>query len=343
MRPASRRVACRRGKRKVSLARVFLTVAALGGLIMAAYPVLEDVRSQTEAREVIASMTAQTDETHDPKRMDILRQAQHYNAALSHETFAMDNEGLGGSGAGNDDILDLYDRDTEVAVAPYEQQLHWNGYPAMCWIEIPSLGIREPIFHGTTDEVLAQGVGHVEWSSLPVGGSPGNCVLAAHSGMQSKSMFDDLGTLRKGDLFVIHALGDAYQYEVYGKEVVVPREAKDRCTIPDSGDECTLITCTPYGINSHRLLVHARRVAYAQVSGSETLPTIIKRIRPAISKRRLRPIALAAAGIAIPLVASVVSRLGASLVGLRLPAPLLRRRRIRLRRRRASAAEGLSR
>lgn len=310
MRPASRRAACRRRARKSNPFDILLAAAALGGLLLAARPIYDGARSTSEAQEVIASMTAQTDETNDPKRMEVLRQAQHYNAELVSEGYAVDNAGLGGSNGGDNDVLALYEEGQTLTVEAYERQLLWSGYPAMCWMEIPAIGVKEPIFHGTSDEALAQGVGHVEWSSLPVGGRSSNCVLAAHSGMQDRSMFDNLDKLKDGDIIVIHTLGDCYEYEVYSSEVVKPNEAKERCAIQTDNDECTLMTCTPYGINSHRLLVHAHRVAYTEAKEHEVLPAVVTTLRSEVSSRRNQPMLLALTGLSVPFLIFRVKRYG---------------------------------
>lgn len=288
---------------------LLLTAAALGGLLIAVRPVLDDAHATSEARDVITSMTVKTNETDNPQRVEDLHQAQSFNAALAAHEYTVDNSGLGGSNGGDGDILDVYSKDADSEVIPYEQQLLWNGYPAMCWIEIPAINVREPVYHGTSDDALSQGVGHLDWSSLPVGGTPSHCVLAAHSGMQETRMFDDLDKLEKGDVFVIHTLGDAYQYEVYDIEVVKPQEAKSKCELEPEKDVCTLVTCTPYGINTHRLLVHAMRVAYTQAQVEEARPSLVPKLSSSVKDRRAQPALLACASLGIPLVLHVVSLL----------------------------------
>ncbi len=254
------------------------------GLVVSALPTVKDLLAQVRAQQVITSMSNRADQTYDPERMDSLRQAQTYNLRMGGEGASIHNGSLGGCNGGEADILGLADDSMSEEVAPYEQQLAMSDGPAMCWVEIPAISLHEPVYHGTSDEALASGVGHVEGTSLPVGGLSSHCVLAAHSGMQNTRMFDELDLIGPGDLFVIHTLGDAYCYEVYQTEVLLPQQVEERCLVTRGEDLCTLMTCTPYGINTHRLLVHGRRVAYrpniAQPQHTYSTVLVNSRTRP---------------------------------------------------------------
>lgn len=277
-----------------------LLAVFVASLLVAIMPMLEVMQSSAQARSIVTSLSSTVDETYDEGRMDSLSQAQRYNMALSDGT----GEGvlaMGGSHASLSDILPLAERTSDQPLLPYEEQLRWRDSVALCWLEIPILGLREPVYHGTSDEALAMGVGHVEWSSLPVGGSSCHCVLAAHSGMQNALMFDQLGTLKEGDVFVVHTLGDAYQYSVYATQTVLPEEAQASCQIIPGSDLCTLMTCTPYGINSHRLLVHGRRVRYEPTDG-QVEPVHLS----VVMGRRMLPLTLLVTGISLPLCARVI-------------------------------------
>lgn len=257
------------------------------GLVVASLPALRDLSSQLRSRQVLTSMSSETDLTYDTARMEQLRQAQAYNRRLGGSDALVQNGGLGGCNGGTNDILDLADELDAGAIADYDLQLLETGGPAMCWLEIPAIQLCEAVYHGTTDESLASGVGHLESSSLPVGGRSSRCVLAAHSGMRNRRMFDELDRLSMGDHLVIRTLGDAYCYEVYETEVLLPQEVEEHCRISAGEDLCTLMTCTPYGINTHRLLVHARRVAFdpqrdRQASGMRTL-LLNSRTKPLIT------------------------------------------------------------
>lgn len=129
----------------------------------------------------------------------------------------------------------------------------------MGYIEIPTIKVSLPIYHGTSDDVLQIAVGHLEWSSLPVGGESTHCVLSGHRGLPSAKLFTNLDQLSEGDLFVIRTLDEVLTYEVDRILIVLPGEVQT-LGIEEGKDLCTLVTCTPYGVNSHRMLVRGHRV-----------------------------------------------------------------------------------
>ena len=141
----------------------------------------------------------------------------------------------------------------------YNSLLNYGGDGAMGYIDIPKIKISLPIYHGTSDEILKKGVGHLEGSSLPVGGESTHCVLSGHRGLPSAKLFTDLNELEIGDRFTLTVLGRELVYEVDQILTVLPEET-DPLLIVEGEDYCTLVTCTPYGINSHRLLVRGTRV-----------------------------------------------------------------------------------
>lgn len=146
-------------------------------------------------------------------------------------------------------------------IEPYAQQLIFDRDPMMSWVEIPSIDVSMPIYHGTSEEVLMAGAGHLEGTSLPVGGTSTHCVLTAHSGMRNLSMFDDIHSLEPGDLVLLHTMNKTLAYKMVDSEVVLPEEMES-LTIEPGADKVTLVTCTPYGVNDHRLLVHCVRTKY---------------------------------------------------------------------------------
>ena len=148
-------------------------------------------------------------------------------------------------------------------IEPYAQQLIFDRDPMMSWVEIPSIDVSMPIYHGTSEEVLMAGVGHLEGTSLPVGGTSTHCVLTAHSGMRNLSMFDDIHSLEPGDLVLLHTMNKTLAYKMVDSEVVLPEEMES-LTIEPGADKVTLVTCTPYGVNDHRLLVHCVRTKYSK-------------------------------------------------------------------------------
>lgn len=142
----------------------------------------------------------------------------------------------------------------------YVNQLDITGTGIMGYIQIPSIGVNLPIFHGTSDAVLSKGVGHLLGSSLPVGGLGTHTVLTGHSGMASQKMFTDLEQLKMGDVFYLDVLGERLTYQVEDTHVVLPYDTSQLEIVPGE-DYCTLVTCTPYGVNTHRLLVRGSRIA----------------------------------------------------------------------------------
>ena len=144
----------------------------------------------------------------------------------------------------------------------YWKILNLSGNGIMGYIEIPSLGNKFPIYHGTDESVLQVGIGHLEWSSLPVGGESTHCIVSGHRGLPSARLFTDLDQLQKGDTFLLHILDEILTYEVDQILIVLPSET-DALQIEEGKDLCTLVTCTPYGVNSHRLLVRGHRVENA--------------------------------------------------------------------------------
>ena len=213
---------------------LLLFLAAIG---MAAWPFISDAIAHFQAEHQFSQSTASDHNAkNDPKLAEVLAQAQAYN------------RDLGGGEAG----MDLW---------PYERQLISDASMTMGWLEIPKIGLKAPIYHGTSDAVLMVGVGHMEKTSLPVGGETCHTVLTGHSGMSGMRMFDSLDHMKRGDAFVIWVLGEPYAYRIYDIELVEPAKVEN-LKMEVGRDLCTLVTCRPIGINSHRLLLHAERCEY---------------------------------------------------------------------------------
>lgn len=148
---------------------------------------------------------------------------------------------------------------TEAQQQQYNDLLNISGIGIMGYIEIPSIEVSLPIYHGIEESVLQVAVGHIEWSSLPVGGAGTHCVMSGHRGLPSAKLFTNLDKLVEGDIFMLRVLDEVLTYEVDQILIVEPKEV-DSLQIIDGQDLCTLVTCTPYGINSHRLLVRGHRI-----------------------------------------------------------------------------------
>ena len=141
----------------------------------------------------------------------------------------------------------------------YEQLLNVSGDGVMGYIEIPKTETILPLYHGTDEAVLQIGAGHVDWTSLPVGGEGSHCVISGHRGLPSARLFTDLDQIQKDDTFRLHVLDEVLTYEVEQIRIVEPQDTQE-LLIKEGRDLCTLVTCTPYGINSHRMLIRGHRI-----------------------------------------------------------------------------------
>lgn len=177
-----------------------------------------------------------------------LQAAQEYNKTLFGTTV----------------LSDPFDPDAgEETDAEYESLLNLSGNSVMARIEIPVIGIDLPVYHGTSDEVLRKGAGHLRKTSLPVGGKGTHAVITGHTGLSSARLFTDLNLMAEGDIFLIHCLDQTLAYQVDSIKIVEPTETDDLRIDPEQ-DYVTLVTCTPYGINTHRLLVRGTRIPYEE-------------------------------------------------------------------------------
>lgn len=179
---------------------------------------------------------------------------------------------------------------TEEQAADYVRQLNPSGNGIMGYIEIPAIDCSLPIYHGVDEAVLQIAIGHLEWTSLPTGGASTHCVLSGHRGLPSAKLFTNLDQLREGDLFMLRILDELMTYEVDQILIVEPHEV-DALLVVEGLDLCTLVTCTPYGVNSHRLLVRGHRV-------ENTPETVVLRVTADASQ--IEPLIIAPI-VAIPL------------------------------------------
>lgn len=212
-------------------------VVLILAMIAFSLPLIADIVNSSDDDKAIQAISSLYDDDNDPELMEVRAEAQAYNDALG--------------GVQNDRVPKL----------PYADQMRYKNTDKLGWLEIDGINLRLPIYRGTSDTSLSAGIGHLEQSSLPCGGKSSHCVLSGHSGMLSKRMFDDIRSLSVGDVFEIHELGEVHAYEIYDIETVLPEEI-DKLRIEPGRDIVTLMTCTPYGINTHRLLVHAERTDY---------------------------------------------------------------------------------
>ena len=224
---------------KNKLINIFLILALVAGLSLLLYPTVSDYWNSLHASQAVASYDQAVKSMDEGKYDELLQRAGQYNRDLF----------LRGT------LFALTDEERE----DYTSQLDIDGSGVMGYIESPTIKVSLPIYHGTSDDVLQVAVGHLEWSSLPVGGESTHCVLSGHRGLPSAKLFTNLDQLAEGDLFVIRTLDEVLTYEVDRILIVLPSEVQ-ALAAEEGKDLCTLVTCTPYGVNSHRMLVRGHRV-----------------------------------------------------------------------------------
>lgn len=209
------------------------------GISLLLYPTFSDWWNSFHQTRAIASYAENVAVMDDESYEEMWERARAYNEALAETGIRWSM--------------------TEEELEDYESQLNVSGTGIMGYVEIPSINCTLPVYHGTDDAVLQIAVGHIEGSSLPVGGPGTHCILSGHRGLPSARLFTDIDRLEEGDTFYLHTLDETLAYEVDQIRIVLPYELEE-LEIVEGEDLCTLVTCTPYGINSHRLLVRGHRV-----------------------------------------------------------------------------------
>lgn len=234
------------GKKK-QVRKIVPILLYLVGLIACVYPVISSVIMQRYQDHSVATYESAVGASSEQKLAEALADATKYNEILyqTEEIYA-----------GNVDTGILSDK-------YYNSILNLTDNGVMGSIEIPKIDVNLPIYHGTSDEVLDVGVGHVKQSSLPVGGENTRTVLTGHRGLPNAKLFTRLDELEKGDLFYIYTLGQKMAYQVCEIEVIKPEDV-EKLKIQEDKDLATLLTCHPYGINSHRLIVTGERIEYEE-------------------------------------------------------------------------------
>lgn len=254
---------------KKNRSTIILILIFLVGLSVMLYPTVSDYVNQRHQSRALASYDETVNEMSDADYTAYFEEADAYNQRLA----ATPNSFF-----------------TPEQVSGYDETLDVSGTGIMGYITIPRIGVELPVYHGTSDGVLQVAAGHLEGSSLPVGGAGTHAVISAHRGLPSAKLFTHLDRLEVGDTFTITVLDRELTYEVDKISIVLPTEV-DELKVVDGKDYVTLMTCTPYGINTHRLLVRGHRV---------TAPENLKRIRVAADATRIEPILIAPL-LAVPL------------------------------------------
>lgn len=220
----------------------WLLSAACGAVALGLlfYPLAGELVSEKYHSDVETTYTTAIEDTDAAELTDQREAAEQYNAMLSGTASISEGE-------------------ASASPLPYAEQLTVGG--VMCYVDIPKINVYLPVQHGTDADTLENSVGHVVGTSLPVGGSSTHAVLSAHSGMASSKLFSDIDQLAVGDMFYIHVLGEVLAYKVDAIHTVLPTDTS-LLQIADGKDLVTLVTCTPFGINTHRLLVRGHRIPY---------------------------------------------------------------------------------
>lgn len=222
---------------------LFIPMILLGlGLLL--YPFISNRISVGHYQKVIQTYDKKVSEETRDANNKLLMDAREYNRSLSFG-----------------EVVDVFQNPEVKNSDRYLSILNINDNGMMGYISIPKIDVRIPIYHGTTSDVLQKGVGHLEGSSFPVGGESTHAILSAHRGLPSSKLFTDLDQLKKGDIFYIYILNQVLAYQVDQVLVTEPSET-DALRIVDGKDYITLVTCTPYAINTHRLLVRGERIEY---------------------------------------------------------------------------------
>lgn len=224
---------------KKHISTVLLILVFLIGLSLVLYPSVSNWWNESRSSKVISDYSELVAELDEEEYDQLWADAMAYNSSRV--------------GAANPYLL------TQDQKLEYQNVLNLDGTGVMGYIEIPSIDVSLPIYHTVNEDILQVAVGHLEWSDLPIGGEGTHCVLSGHRGLPSAKLFTDLDDLRVGDTFMLRILDGLLTYKVDQILIVDPDDVKDLRQEPGQ-DFCTLVTCTPYGVNTHRLLVRGHRV-----------------------------------------------------------------------------------
>ncbi len=235
----------------------------LAGAGVFTYPTFSDMWNQYRNEQLVSSYQSTVQDLEDTDKEKLWQSAQDYNA--QHDT---------------NRIVDAFNEDDDYVLShPYDSILDVNGDGLMGSIEIPKLKLDLAIYHGIGNDVLEKGIGHVEGTSIPIGGKGTHAVLAGHRGLPSAKLFTDLDQMEIGDIFLIHVLDQTLAYKVDQIKTVLPENTEDLAIDPEE-DYVTLITCTPYGVNTHRLLVRGVRTSYQETKTEKTVAQELAKVSP---------------------------------------------------------------
>ncbi len=247
--------------KKNRLSNILLIMIFFIGLSLLLYPTVSDYWNSLHQSRAVSSYAQKVATLDNSDYSELINQAREYNAEILNRKD--------------------YARMTEQEISQYTNALSVSGTGVMGYIEIPAIDCSLPIYHGVDESVLQIAIGHVEWSSLPIGGKSTHTVLSGHRGLPSAKLFSNLDKLSVGDTFTIKVLDETLTYEVDRILIVLPHET-EALQISEGEDLCTLVTCTPYGINTHRLLVRGHRVENSEVELAVRVTADATQIEPLI-------------------------------------------------------------
>ena len=250
------------GIKKKAITICVAIVAFLLALGMTLYPIISTVYNEKHQSQIHTQYQEQVAQVDDSAIRKAKELAHAYNETI--------RPGTQNSDAFSSDALSW-------AAEDYENQLNIAGNGIMGYVVIPSISVHLPIYHGTESDILERGIGHLLGSSLPVGGDTTHSILTAHSGMASQKMFSDLPQLKIGDIFYLEVLDETLAYQVDQINTVLPYDVT-YLGIEEGRDICTLVTCTPFGVNTHRLLVRGTRIPYEE--SEEIVEEITPEVKP---------------------------------------------------------------
>lgn len=224
---------------------IFVFVIVVGISIML-YPVFISFINARKESRIIAEYSQKVGELRPSNYDYLFEEARKYNQTLT-----------------NDNIVDAFSKDTDEENEEYDKLLNINNDGVIGYLKIPKIDVNLPIYHGTSSKVLQKGIGHFEKSSLPIGGDGTHSILSGHRGLPSSRLFSDLNQLENGDMFYIYVLDQVLAYQVDQISIVEPSDI-EKLKMEEGKDYITLVTCTPYAINTHRLLVRGKRIEYKE-------------------------------------------------------------------------------
>ena len=268
-------------KKSSKIVNIFIALVFLVGAGIFTYPTISDLWNQYRNALLVSKYNSSVENLSNDQYDKLWQDAEEYNA--EHPTNV---------------IVDAFSEEDDYVLShPYDEVLDPNGDGLMGSIEIPKLDVVLAIYHGLGKDVLEKGVGHVEGTSLPIGGESTHAVLAGHRGLPSAKIFTDLDQMEEGDIFLIHVLDKTLAYKVDQIKTVLPEETSELDTIPGE-DHVTLVTCTPYGVNSHRLLVRGIRTDYVEEETEEE-PTMQK-------LAKIDPVKIMLVGLAVLIILIII-------------------------------------